>query len=65
SNRERLAANPPGAAGLESFVQSAATLALLPSQSSPLPATPVFLAGLGLLAVGMAAGFVRYRRRAP
>ena len=46
------------------FAQSAATpLAELPSQNSPLPSTFVFLAGIGLLAAGLGAGFVRFRRK--
>lgn len=54
----------PDAAPLETFAQSSATpLPELPSQSSPLPSTFVFLAGIALLAAGLGAGFVRYRRR--
>lgn len=49
---------------LETFAQSSATpLPQLPSQSSPLPDTFVFLAGIGLLAAGLGAGFIRFRRR--
>ncbi len=54
----------PGTDPLESFTQSAATpLAELPSQDSPLPGTFVFLAAVGLLAAGLGAGFVWFRRR--
>ncbi|MFN8150108.1 MAG: prenyltransferase/squalene oxidase repeat-containing protein [Solirubrobacterales bacterium] len=51
-------------APLDTFAQSAATpLPELPSQDSPLPGTMVFLAGIGLLAAGLGAGFLHYRRR--
>ena len=54
----------PGTDPLETFAQSAATpLAELPSQDSPLPDTFVFLAAVGLLAAGLGAGFVWFRRR--
>ena len=49
---------------LDTFAPSAATpLPALPSQDSPLPGTFVFLAGIGLLAAALGAGFIRYRRR--
>lgn len=48
---------------LDTFAPTAAPLPMLPSQDSPLPGTFVFLAGLGLLAAGLGAGFIRYRRR--
>lgn len=48
---------------LEGFAPAAAPLPELPSQDSPLPDTFVFLAALGLLAAGLGAGFIRYRRR--
>ena len=51
--------------GLETFAQSAAPLAELPSQDSPLPDTFVFLAGIGALGAGLGGGFVWYRRRNP
>ena len=49
---------------IDTFAQSAATpLPEIPSQYSPLPGTMVFLAGIGLLAAGLGAGFIHYRRR--
>lgn len=55
---------PEGTDPLEAFAPSAAApLPELPSQDSPLPNTFVFLAAIGLLAAGLGAGFIRYRRR--
>lgn len=63
SDRQRIPAN--GGQGIDEFVQSAATPMQLPAQSSPLPSTLAFLAGLGLLAACLGAGFVAFRRRLP
>lgn len=52
-----------GEGPLGSFAPSAAPLPMLPSQDSPLPDTFVFLGVLALLAAGLGAGFIRYRRR--
>jgi energy-coupling factor transport system substrate-specific component len=60
SDRQRIAAN----AGTDEFVQSSAPTTLV-AQSSPLPDTLVFLAGLGALAAALGGGFLWFRRRLP
>jgi hypothetical protein len=55
----------PGLDAVDSFEQAASPTAELPSQSTPLPQTFVFLAGLGALAAALGGGFLWFRRRLP
>jgi hypothetical protein len=55
----------PAKEAIGEFEQAASPTAELPSQSTPLPQTFVFLAGLGALAAALGGGFLWYRRRLP
>jgi prenyltransferase beta subunit len=55
----------PSKEAISEFEQAASPTAELPSQSTPLPQTFVFLAGLGALAAALGGGFLWYRRRLP
>jgi hypothetical protein len=59
--RERIPADD----GLDSFEQASLPTEELAAQSSPLPQTFVFLAGLGVLAAALGGGFIWFRRRLP
>ncbi len=55
----------PANEATDQFEQAASPTEALPAQSSPLPQTFVFLAGLGGLAAAFGGGFIWFRRRLP